>query len=47
MIDSDNLPEPEDLITAAVDALQSAVDELNDVMLILQNGNGKTKKDKD
>lgn len=41
--DNENLPEPEDLITTAIDELQSAVDELNDVMLILQNGNGKKK----
>lgn len=39
--DSENLPDPEDLITSAIDELQSAVDELNDVMMILQNGNGK------
>lgn len=45
-LDSDNLPEPEDLITGAIDELQSAVDELNDVMLILQNGNGKKKETK-
>jgi type I restriction enzyme M protein len=43
--DTDNLAEPEDLITTAIDELQSAVDELNDVMLILQAENGKRDKE--
>jgi hypothetical protein len=45
MIEGGNPFWPDDIITTAVDVLQSAVDELNDVMLILQNGNGRTKKD--
>ncbi|MFN0157087.1 MAG: N-6 DNA methylase [Bacteroidota bacterium] len=38
---SENLADPEDLVTAAINNLQAAMDELNDVMLILQDGNGK------
>lgn len=39
--DSHRVAEPEDLVTAAIDNLQVAMDELNDVMLILQDVNGK------
>jgi hypothetical protein len=33
------------LVITAIDELQSAVDELNDVMLHLQDGNGQKKSE--
>src|SRR5207249_93025 len=38
--DSDELPEPEELVTDAISELESAVEELNSVLLLLENGNG-------
>ena len=42
--DSDELPEPEELATDAIAALESAVKELNVVIAALENGNGKGAK---
>ena len=39
--DSDELPEPEELVTDAISELEAAVEELNAVMALLENGNGK------
>ena len=38
--DPDDLPEPEELITEAMGELQLALDELADMQLLLENGNG-------
>jgi type I restriction enzyme M protein len=38
--DADDLPEPEELITDAVSELESAVEELNKVLALLEYGNG-------
>ena len=38
--DADDLPEPEELITDALGELQEAVSELNEVLVLLENGNG-------
>ena len=40
--DADSLPEPEELATDAIAELRTAVDSLNKVLLILENGNGDT-----
>jgi len=39
--DSDELPEPADLVTDSISEFESAIDELNQVMAILENGNNK------
>jgi len=39
--DTDELPEPEELATEAIAELQLAVTELNEVLALLENGNGK------
>jgi type I restriction enzyme M protein len=36
--DSDDLPEPEELVTDAIDGLEEAVGELNQVLRLLENG---------
>lgn len=36
----DNLPEPEELATDAIEALEAAVEELNSVLALLENGTG-------
>jgi type I restriction enzyme M protein len=38
--DADNLPEPEELATDAIAELESAVEELNAIIVLLENGNG-------
>ena len=38
--DSDDLPEPEELVTDAISELETAVQELNAVLAALENGNG-------
>ena len=38
--DADDLPEPEELATDAISELQAAVEELNQVLALLENGNG-------
>lgn len=38
--DGDELPEPEELATDAISELQTAVEELNQVIALLENGNG-------
>jgi type I restriction enzyme M protein len=38
--DSDDLPEPEELATDAISELEAAVEELNQVLALLENGNG-------
>jgi type I restriction enzyme M protein len=38
--DADELPPPEELATDAISELESAVDELNAVLALLENGNG-------
>jgi type I restriction enzyme M protein len=39
--DADDLPEPEELATDAISELEAAVEELNQVLALLENGNGK------
>ena len=39
--DADDLPEPEELATDAMSELEGAVGELNAVLALLENGNGK------
>jgi type I restriction enzyme M protein len=39
--DADDLPEPEELVTDALAELQGAIGELNQVMVLLGNGNGR------
>lgn len=39
--DTDELPEPEELATEAIAELELAVTELNEVLALLENGNGK------
>jgi type I restriction enzyme M protein len=39
--DADELPEPEELATEAVGELEGAVEELNAVLALLENGNGR------
>jgi len=41
--DTDDLPEPEELATEAISELEEAVAELNQVLRLLENGNGVTK----
>jgi type I restriction enzyme M protein len=41
--DADDLPEPEELVTDAIAELQGAVDGLNKVLVMLENGNGNEK----
>src|SRR5262249_24126778 len=38
--DMDNLPEPDELATDAIEELQAAVQELNQVIALLENSNG-------
>jgi len=38
--DADSLPEPEELAVEAIEELRAAVDELQKVVLLLENGNG-------
>ncbi len=38
--DADDLPEPEELATDAISELEAAVEELNQVLALLENGNG-------
>jgi len=38
--DADNLPEPEELATEAIEELRFAVDSLNKIVTMLENGNG-------
>lgn len=40
--DADELPEPEELATDAIAELEGAVEELNSVLALLENGNGST-----
>ena len=40
--DADELPPPEELATDAISELEGAVEELNAVLVLLENGNGKT-----
>ncbi len=42
--DADELPEPEELATDAIAELEGAVDELERVLALLENGNGSVKK---
>lgn len=42
--DSDELPEPEDLISDAQESLQTAIDELQDIMFTLQERNEENKE---
>jgi type I restriction enzyme M protein len=44
--DADELPEPEELATDAIEELRGAVDELNGVLALLENGNGNGGKGK-
>jgi type I restriction enzyme M protein len=44
--DSDELPEPEELVMDAISELEAAVEELNVVMALLENGNGLAKANK-
>jgi type I restriction enzyme M protein len=47
--DADELPPPEELATDAISELEAAVEELNAVLVLLENGNGngaKTKRGK-
>jgi type I restriction enzyme M protein len=39
--DADELPPPEELVTDAIGELEGAVEELNAVLVLLENGNGK------
>jgi len=39
--DADELPPPEELATDAISELESAVEELNAVLVLLENGNGE------
>ena len=41
--DADDLPEPEELATEAISELEEAVAELNQVLRLLENGNGTAK----
>lgn len=41
--DADDLPEPEELATEAISELEEAVAELNQVLKLLENGNGVSK----
>ncbi len=36
--DANDLPEPEELVTDAISELEGAVEELNAVLVLLQNG---------
>jgi len=38
--DADSLPEPEELAVEAIEELRAAVDELQKVVVLLENGNG-------
>jgi type I restriction enzyme M protein len=39
--DADDLPEPEELATDAIAELEGAVEELNEVLVLLENGEKK------
>lgn len=39
--DADGLPEPEELATDAIAELEAAVEELNAVLALLENGGGE------
>ena len=39
--DADELPEPEELATDAIAELKAAVGELNNILSLLENGNGE------
>ena len=39
--DASDLPEPEELATEAIGELEEAVNELNSVLALLENGNGR------
>jgi len=41
--DADDLPEPEELVTDAIEELDAAVADLNKVLALLENGNGAAK----
>jgi type I restriction enzyme M protein len=41
--DADDLPEPEELATDAIEELEAAIGELNQVLRLLENGNGMSK----
>ena len=43
--DADELPEPEELAADAISELESAVEELNAIIQILENGGGSNKSD--
>ena len=45
--DADNLPEPEELATEAIEELRLAVDSLNKIVTMLENGNGDFTNSKD
>ena len=38
--DADSLPEPEELAVEAIEELRLAMDELQQVLVLLENGNG-------
>ena len=40
--DGDDLPDPEELATDAISELESAVEELNSILVMLESGNGET-----
>ena len=42
--DADELPPPEELATDAISELEGAVEELNAVLVLLENGNGTNGK---
>ena len=42
--DADELPPPEELTTDAISELEGAVEELNAVLVLLENGNGASAK---
>ncbi len=42
--DPDDLPEPEELAQEAISELEQAVGELNEVLRLLENGNGSGRK---
>ncbi len=44
--DADELPPPEELATDAISELEGAVEELNAVLVLLENGNGANGKQK-
>lgn len=44
LTDSDELPDPAEVVTDAISELESAIDELNQILTLLENGNGKSSK---